>query len=174
MFKNLCSLAARLTKSVNRFSSAPRREIKVPVSIALDLERITGRAHQDIKALTVTGLTQNVSKSEVAFVVPFMRLGDHHLAGHGGEHKRLKLVLEMPNGRVRMTVATKHYQMVELHNSVQNYLIGAEIISIYKGDAERYANFLRYGDKAVSVRKSAAELPPHKEKRSLLNNLSIF
>ncbi|MEP6924640.1 MAG: hypothetical protein ABI954_09260 [Pyrinomonadaceae bacterium] len=171
MFKNLRSLAARLTKYVNRFSSAPRREIKVPVSVSLDLERKTASQNQEMKALTVTGLTQDVSKSEVAFIVPFMRLGDHHLAAHGGEQKRLKLVLEMPNGRVRMTVATKHYQMVELHNSVQNYLIGAEIVSIYKGDAERYANYLRYGDKSVSMKNSAVELAPHKEKGSLLNNL---
>jgi hypothetical protein len=127
------------------------------------------------QALSVTGQTQNVSKNGVAFVVPFIRLGDNHLVGHGGEQKRLKLVLEMPNGRVRVTVLAKQFQMIEMHSSVQNYLIETEIVSIYKGDVERYTNFLRYGDKAVSMKNlSALEIAQHAKKSSLLRHFSIF
>ena len=176
MFKNLSPLAARLTKYVSEFRSAPRRQIKVPVSISLDLEGKTHNLHQAAtKALTIMGQTQDISKNVIAFIVPFIRLGDYHLAGHGGEQKRLNLVLEMPNGRARVTVVAKHFQMIEMHSSVQNYLIETEIISIYKGDAERYTDFLRHGDKAALMEKSSAlKIAPHTEKRSLLKHLSIF
>lgn len=177
MFKNFRSLAALLTKLVGRFSTAPRRQVSVPVSVSLDFEGDkTQVSHQtSSKLLTVTGQTQNVCKNAVAFIVPFIRLGDYHLVGHGGEQKTLKLVLEMPNGRVRMTVLAKQFQMIEMHSSVQNYLIETEIVSIYQGDLERYANFLRYGEKAVSIGKtSSLEIAPHTEKRSLLKHFSIF
>lgn len=177
MFKSFRSLAARLTKYVGTFSSAPRRQIKVPVSISLDHEdnKVRNLQQVTLKALSVAGQTQEVSKNAVAFVVPFIRLGDNHLVGHGGEQKRLKLVLELPNGRVRITVLAKQFQMIEVHSSVQNYLIETQIVSIYKGDVERYTNFLRYGDKAASMKKPAAlEIAPHTKKSSLLRHLSIF
>lgn len=170
MFKNFRSLATRLINSLSRFSQSPRRAIKVPISVSLDIERKNGDPHLDLKLLTVNGLTQEISKSGIDFVVPFIRLGDHHLAGHGGEQKQLKLVLEMPNGRVRMTVVTKQYQMIEMHSSVQNYLIGTEIVDIYKGDVERYENFLRYGEKAALIETAAVKLAPHEDKRSLVSN----
>lgn len=174
MFKSFSSLAARLTKYVSGFSSATRRQIIVPVSISLDLEdNKVQKLHQTAtKALSVVGQTQDLSKDVIAFVVPFIRLGDYHLVGHGGDQKRLKLVLELPNGRVRVTVLAKQFQMIEIHSSVQNYLIEAEIISIYKGDIERYANFLQYGEKAVSIKKnSVLQITPHVDKQSLLKHL---
>lgn len=170
MFKNFRSLATRLINSLSRFSQSPRCAIKVPVSVSLDIGGQNGSPHLDAKVLTVNGLTQEISKDRIDFVIPFIRLGDHHLAGHGGERKQLKLVLEMPNGRVRMTVVTKQYQMIEMHSSVQNYLVGTEIMSIYKGDVERYENFLRYGEKAASIKTAAVKLAPHEDKRSLLGN----
>ena len=177
MFKDFRSLAALLTKLVGRFSSAPRRQINVPVSISLDFagDKTQNLLHSSSKPPAVVGQTQDLSKDAVAFIVPFIRVGDYHLVGHGGDQKTLKLVLEMPNGRVRMTVLAKQFQMIEMHSSVQNYLIETEILSIYQGDVERYANFLRYGDKAVSMTEtSVLEITSHSEKRSLLKHFSIF
>ncbi len=177
MFKKFRSIAALLKKLVGRFSSDPHRQINVPVNISLDFAGDkTQNVHQaSSKPLTVTGQTQDISKNAVAFIVPFIRLGDYHLVGHGGEQKTLKLVLEMPNGRVRMTVLAKQFQMIEMHSSVQNYLIETEIVSIYQGDVERYTGFLQHGDKVASRNKtSLLEIAPHTEKRSLLKHFSIF
>ena len=175
MSQNIRFLAARFHKSVSRLSSAPRREAKIPLSVSLELDRAYNGLRKNNQSLTVAGYTADMSKTEIAFVVPFIRLGEDYLVSHGGEQKRLKLVLELPNGTVRMTVETLRYEMIQIHDSVQNYLIGANIVQISEGDAERYENFLRHGEKAANINQNiACELAPAQEKRSLLSYLSIF
>jgi hypothetical protein len=173
MSENLRSLAVGLRKSVKGLVGAPQRQVSMPISVSIDLERKTASLSQNAAALTVSGQTQEMSKNGIAFVLPFVRIGDHYIAGHGGEQKRLKLVLELPNGTVRMTAQTERMEMLELHDSVQQYLIGVKIVEINEGDRERYEDFIKRGDKAVQS--NAADLSSEQKKGSLFGFLySIF
>lgn len=173
MSKSIRSLAACVSKSVNRLTSAPRLQKRLPVSVSLDVIRKAGSLLVDSQPLTVTGKTSDLSKTGIGFVLPFIRLGEHYLAGHGGEQKRLKIILELPTGTIRMTVTTERYEMIQLHDSVQQYLIGANIVEINEGDRERYEHFLLHGGKTASTQ-TAVNLQPVKEKRSILSYLSLF
>lgn len=173
MSEHLRSLAVGLQKSIKGLTSAPQRKVQMPISVSLDVERKTGNLQQNTQALTVKGYTREMSKLDIAFILPYVRLGEHYIAGHGGEQKNLKLVLELPNGTVRLTAQPERYQMVDIHNSAHQYLIGAKIVEVNDGDRERYENFIRYGDKAVE--NAAAEISAGEKKGSLFGFLySIF
>jgi hypothetical protein len=178
MSRNLRSLAARFNQSASRLASAPRRKVEIPLIVSLDVERKTGSLSKRTETLMVSGFTADASKSGISFVLPCIRLGENYLAGHGGEQKRLNLSLQLSNGaQVRMTVLTCRYEMIEIHDSVQQYKIGAEIIAISESDAGRYFDFLRYGDETFANQQSELSngfVAPVKEKRSLLNYLSLF
>lgn len=175
MSQNLRSLAERLGKTVKSFSGAPQRQAKLPLNVSIETAKQTGnlQINNAKPLLSVAGFSHELSKTNVSFVLPFIRLGEHYLAGHGGEQKRLKLILELPNGTIRLTVLTQRYQMIEIHDSVQQYLINAQIAEMNEGDREVYDEFIRRGMKAVSV--DSTEESVAEKKGSLLGYLhSIF
>jgi hypothetical protein len=154
MSKGIRSLAASLTKSVAKLIGSPYQQISLPVEISLKVETKSGGLTKSVEPLTVTGQTHKLSQNEISFVVPFVRIGEQYLAGHG-EQKSLKVFFELPNGKVRMTASPVCYEMINLHDSVQQYLITAQIIQISEGDSARYQDFLKRGSKSHQKQTSA-------------------
>lgn len=174
MSEHLRNLVAGLKKSVNRIANPEQRQIELPVEVALEKPPQTGNAllHGNSKPLLVTGKTQNLSKNKISFVVPFIRIGEEYLVSHGAQ-KRLKLVFELPTGTVRMTVAPANFEMIMLHDSMQQYLIGAEIVEISEGDQERYQSFLNINGNAAETN-SQSNFGAETKKSLVSNFFSLF
>ncbi len=172
MSEYLRTLVAGLKKSVNRIANPQQRQIELLIEVALEKAPRTGNAilHGDAKPLQVTGKTQILDKTKISFVVPFIRIGEEYLVSHG-EQKRLKLRFELPNGTVRMTVAPANFEMIFLHDSMQQYLIGAEIVQISEGDQERYQSFLKTNGKIVE---NTVKIGADAKKSPVSSFLSLF
>lgn len=174
MSEYLRTFVAGLKKSVNRIVNPEQREIELLIEVALEKTPRTGNAilHGGATPLQVTGKTQTLSKNKISFVVPFIRIGEEYLVSHG-EQKRLKLTFELPNGTVRMTVAPANFEMIMLHDSMQQYSIGAEIVQISEGDQERYQSFLKTGGRTIETAKSI-NLAAETKKSPVSSFLSLF
>lgn len=165
---NIRFLTECVQRSLSKVTgSQSRRRVRLPLTVSLDVEGVLGNSYQNAQNLTAKGFTRDLSKNGIGIILPFIRLGEHYLAGHG-DAKQLKIVLETPGGAVRMTIKPTRYEMIELHSSVQQYLIGAKIIDISAGDAERYADFLRNGDQTI------AAAPEIDKRKPLLGFISLF
>lgn len=176
MSEHLRSFVNGLKKSVSRIVNSEQKLIELPIEIQLEnnQRRAANATLNDPKPINVRGCTRNLSKNSLSFVVPFIRIGEHYLVSHG-EQKRLKLQFELPNGTVRMTVAAERFEMILLHDSVQQYLIGAKIVQINEGDQERYESFLKTNGKAVQKTDEATVNLAHETKKSALSGfLSLF
>ena len=88
-------------------------------------------------ALKLSGHTRNISETGMALVVPAIRKGDHHLAAR---NRRLLIVLELPNGTIRIQASPIRYERLGQHDT--RYLIGVRIISISDDDKLRFLKYL--------------------------------
>lgn len=171
MSERIRSIVAGLRKSLNRIVNPEVREIELPLEIAPEIKARAGTSTvHNAKPLTVAGRTREMSKTSVSFVVPFIRIGEHYLVGHG-EQKRLKLQFELPNGKVRLTIIAEQFKMLQFHDSTPQYLIGGQIVQINEGDAERYNSFLS----GKSTEAQTAVNLRHEAKKSAVSTfLSLF
>jgi hypothetical protein len=136
-------LASKLNKKVMMRLSPSRFNHRVPVTITIEPDRITGSLTTRQSGLSVKGETKDMSESGLAFVVPCIRLREHYLAGEG---KLLTAQLDLPNGKISVQIVGQRYEQIDIHSSNGSYLIGAKIVHIGAVEREIYLEFLRYGD----------------------------
>jgi len=75
----------------------------------------------------------------LALIVPTILLGEHHLIG---ENRKLKVVLELPQGPVVMQVVPLRYESLEEHKTETGYVIGAKIVEMTDAHRERFTNYV--------------------------------
>ena len=133
--------ASKFSKSVNKRVVARRRELHVPIKIIIKPgKQNTGSLVQPLKELSIRGETKDLSVSGIAFIVSYIRIDQYYLVG---ENRPLEAELTLPAGKIKMQILGKRYEQVgDKHLSVNQYLIGAQIVSMTEADSEIYKQFL--------------------------------
>lgn len=134
MLQLIRSLETGLRNFVRSLRQSPRYSPQLPFTLSMLDQEGTGGVRL---ALKLSGHTRNISETGMALVVPAIRKGDHHLAAR---NRRLLIVLELPNGTIRLQAAPIRYE--RLSQSDSRYLIGVRIISISDDDKLRFLKYL--------------------------------
>ena len=143
-------LIGKITGIFAERSHSARRKHNAPVKIVFAPTLTTGKLRSSSDSIYITGETFDLSRSGIGFVVSSIRVRENYLVG---QDRRLNAEIDLPGGKVKMTIIGRRYERVGLHLSSERFLIGAEIVDISNADREAYDHFLRYGSK----RKKAAE-----------------
>jgi hypothetical protein len=118
----------------------PRRRVRLPVS--LSLHEPGKRANGGRPLPSLDGFTRDISATGLALIVPAIRIGGHYLAG--GD-RSLKVVLDLPNGRVQMRVTSVRYEPVDEDRSEEGYIIGVIIDEMNDQDRKVLKAYLTSG-----------------------------
>ena len=131
------TVVSRLRKFVGdrRRTKRQRVRLALSISIASPAKSITGSR----RTVSMDGHTYDLSANGVAFVVPAITLGEHHLVG---ENRSLKVQLELPSGPVEMQVLPVRYERLEEHKSETGYLIAVKIVGMLEEDRARYGEYV--------------------------------
>jgi hypothetical protein len=124
-------------------------ELCLPIRITLQPPAVSGKLTLQPEPLSIIGETRDMSETGISFVVPAVRIREHYLVA---EERTLLAEVELPDGRVSMTIQGLRYDPLEFADSTAKYLIGAAIRNIQKSDLERYREFLKH-----SVRKNGSK-----------------
>ena len=147
-----------LNRSVAENVSARRHKFRVPVKITINPNHgATGKLTAKQDALSISGESEDLSKTGIAFVVSSIRLREYYLVG---EERVLQVELDLPNGRIRMEVVGVRYEQVGIHDSTVSFLIGAKIVRIEPLEKEVYEEYLRLGNKVKKVKAQDFSLEP--------------
>lgn len=146
-------LFSKLNRSFAENTSPKRRPFHVPIKITIYPDVITGRLLKEAKreTLSISGETQDLSKTGVAFVVSSIRLREYYLVG---ENRTLHAELDLPNGKIKLELVGVRYEQVGIHDSTVNYMIGAKIVAAEPLEMEVYEEYLRLGDKLKKGKQS--------------------
>lgn len=140
----LSKLLSTLRGQVSRISSS-RRNLNVPIKVSFEPANNTGRLTMKREVYSITGETQDLSETGLAFVVDSIRLQEHYLVGEG---RVLNAELDLPNGKVKIKIIGQRYEQVgTTHLSINKYLIGATILSMTPLDKDIYLEYLKRGKK---------------------------
>ncbi|MDM7923790.1 MAG: PilZ domain-containing protein [Pyrinomonadaceae bacterium] len=134
-------LAAKITGLMAERSHSARKRFNAPIKIVIEPYG-KGIHTTSSDTLFIAGETCDLSRSGIGFIVPSIRIKEFYLVG---QERTLLAEIDLPGGKMRMKVVGRRYERVGLHDSVERYLIGAEIVEMTKEEREVYEHFLRYG-----------------------------
>lgn len=155
MSEGIRKLVRKLNKSVLGILNPTRCQTQLPVSATLEINQPTGNLRKAQKPLIIEGFTQDLSKNGVAFVVPFIRLGEYYFVG---SEQRLMLEIQLPENKVKMNVTAQRYEILGEHDSVSSYLVGAKIISMSPENRLIWEDYLK-NDAKNKKKKGKSETP---------------
>lgn len=132
---------SKFSKSINKRVVARRREINAPIKITFEPDRNTGSLQLPIKNLSISGETQDLSTSGIAFIVSSIRVNEFYLVGEG---RILNAEISLPNGKVKMQLKGERYEQIGNHHlSISEYIVGASILKMSDEDREIYIEALK-------------------------------
>ena len=134
MLQLIRSLESGFRNFVRSLRQSPRYSPRLPFTLSMLDQDGRGGVHLAIK---LNGYTRNISETGMALVVPAIRKGDHHLAAI---NRRLLIVLELPDGTIRLQAAPIRYERLSQNDS--RYLIGVRMISMSDDDKLRFLRYL--------------------------------
>jgi hypothetical protein len=137
-------LISKFNKSITERVISARHKYEVPIKIWIEPDRATGRLQKPVEHLTISGETQDLSKTGISFIVPAIRLREYYLVG---ENRTLNCELDLPAGKIKMQIVGQRYEQVGQHLSVSKFLIGALIQRMGGEEREAYEAFLQFGKK---------------------------
>jgi hypothetical protein len=138
-------LIARFNRSITERAHAPRYKLEAPVSISIEPSIKIKKLSPSLENISIKGVTYDLSKSGIAFIVPSIRLKENYLVG---EKRTLCAEIDLPNGKVKMSIVGHRYEQIVDENSPGvKYVIGASIVDISQDDKESYEYFLRNREK---------------------------
>lgn len=144
-------LLGKVGSSISKRLVSKRISFSAPIKITIYPEIPTGSLKSSKRQeLSIFGETLDLSKTGVAFIVPSIRLKEYYLVG---EDRKLHAEIDLPNGKVQMTLMGVRYEQIDIHDSASKYLIGARILSIAPECRKIYEEFCRSGNK-LEVTKS--------------------
>jgi hypothetical protein len=130
------SIAARLREFVGNNRRAPRREARIPVSVA----SFDAKARTTRNASMLRGHTRDVSATGLGFVVPAIHIGGSYLTG---ENRKLQIALDLPSEPIQISAAPVRYERLDDADAETGYLIGAHITEMSDPDRTRFTEYLR-------------------------------
>lgn len=141
----LRKLISKFNRSLTESMVSSRRRHTAPVKIWFEPEINSERAREIARSACLFGETYDISRSGIAFVVPSIRLKEKYLVG---QDRTLNIEMELPTGHVHMKVMGRRYEKVGMHISTENFLVGANILSLDGLDKDHYETFLRRGHRS--------------------------
>lgn len=135
-------LISKLSRSFSEKLVAPRRSFTAPMKVWFDPDVKSERAVEAARAACILGETVDMSRTGIAFLVPFIRVKEKYLVN---QDRTLNVEIDLPGGKVSMRVLGKRYEKIGMHTSVERFHVGAEITSITGADLEAYEYFLKHG-----------------------------
>lgn len=148
-------LITKFNRSLSEKMVPPRRRQTAPVKVWFDADGSGERALEIARNACLLGETVDISRTGIAFLVPAIRIKEKYLAGHG---RKLNVEIDLPNGKVYLRVVGRRYEKVGIHQSMERFLIGAEIESLEGTDKETYETFLRSGNRGLKQTAASLEL----------------
>ncbi|MBV9957413.1 MAG: PilZ domain-containing protein [Acidobacteria bacterium] len=136
MLQLIRSLETGLRNFVRSLRQSPRYSPRLPFKLSM-LDQESGGGVR--LALKLSGYTRNISETGMALLVPAIRSGDYHLAAR---NRKLLIVLELPDGPIRLQAAPIRYEQLNRHYAERGYLIGVRIISMSDDDRLRFLKYL--------------------------------
>jgi hypothetical protein len=143
-------LVTKLSGMMERNSHSIRKKCDAPIRVSFEPVRTTGNLHTTMEGLSISGEAADLSKTGLAFIVPSIRVKEFYLVG---QDRRLNVELDLPEGKVKMTVLGRRYIKIGQHLSDERFLVGAEIVDMKRESRQIYDEFLRFG---VNRAKSAS------------------
>jgi hypothetical protein len=135
-------LISKLNRSFSEKLVAPRRAFAAPMKVWFDPDVKSDRALEAARSACILGETVDMSRSGIAFLVPFIRIKEKYLVN---QDRVLNVEIDLPGGKVSMRVVGKRYEKVGMHTSVERFYVGAEITEITDADMTAYEYFLKHG-----------------------------
>ena len=96
----------------------------------------------------LSGETVDLSESGIAFVVSSIRIKEKYLVG---QERSLNVEIDLAGKKIQMRVLGKRYERVGIHDSTEQYLVGAAITEMSPDDRQKYEYFLRNGTKLLKT-----------------------
>ncbi len=140
------SLETNLRTIVRNLRQAPRYGPRLPFTLSMLDDGEDGRRRRP--AVTLSGITRNISETGMALLVPAIQKGDHHLAAR---NRRLLIVLELPTGPIRLQAAPIRYERLSRGSREGGYLIGVRVISMSLVDKLRFHRYLHRLTRGASL-----------------------
>ncbi len=148
----------KILSKLSRFSAkraAPfRRSVEAPIKVSFAPHVTPGIHTSSIDTSFLSGETTDMSRCGIGFIVSAIRIKENYLVGHD---RKLIAEIELPNGKVKMTVLGKRYEKVGMHLSTERFMIGAEIIDMKPHDREIFERFIKYGQEKQKAGKESFE-----------------
>ncbi len=121
-------LLSKVGSSILKRFGSKRIGFSAPIKITIYPEIPTGSLKpQKRLELSIFGETFDFSETGIAFIVPSIRLKEYYLVG---EDQTLHAEIDLPSGKVQMTLMGVRYEQINVHDSASKYLIGARILSV--------------------------------------------
>ena len=131
--------AAKFNKSLSKRNSSRRMEIKLPIKLTVVPDRNTGSLSIPVEGLSISGETNDFSKTGIGFTVSCIRLREFYLVGEG---RVIDAQVTLPNGRVNMKILGTRYEQTGQHLSVNQYKVGAKIVEMSPKHRDIYEEFI--------------------------------
>lgn len=135
------SLITKITGFIAERSHSPRRRCQLPIRVWFEPVTLSGIHTSRSDDVFLSGETIDLSKTGVAFAVAAIRIRENYLVG---QERILNLQIDLPDGPVTMQVIGRRYEREEIGNSIEKYIVGAEITRLENDDRKRYLHFLRF------------------------------
>ena len=124
------TIANRLRELVGNRRYAPRRRVRLPVTVSL-LEAKPHAAHSAAAQTALAGRTHDLSATGLGLILPVIRIGGRYLTG---DSQQLRIHLELPAQPVLLHAIPARYERLETDDSQTGYFIGAHITHITDAD----------------------------------------
>src|SRR6185295_8979816 len=131
------TIVSRLRQYVGDRRHSTRQRVRL--NLSLSLAPATKNLNGTRRINSLEGYTVDVSANGLAFIVPQITLGEHHLVG---ENRGLNVKLELPEGPVEIEASPVRYQRLEEDHAETGYLIAVKIIRMPDDDRARYSEFV--------------------------------
>ncbi len=141
------TLVRNLNESVKGYFTPRRKDFRFPLKVSVEPDKTTGSLRRKVTGRFVgndnlpslCGETKDFSESGIAFIVPFIRVGNDYLVGDG---RTVNIELTLPNGTISFQAIGQRYEPIDQHSSASKFLIGAKITTMSTQDREIYLSYL--------------------------------
>ena len=130
------SVIAYFSDVVGSRSCAQRRNTRLPLSVSLADEG--GAGTTDTRSPACTGLTRDISATELSFTLPSMCIGDRHIF-----REVLRVRVALPDGWITFRAAPTRYDFLEGGGYNEAYLVGVRIVDMDADSKCRLNEYLR-------------------------------
>lgn len=130
-------LVSRLRAYLGNRRGEKRFSVRLPCRVTPSDRRV--KTNGSAQRAWLDGHTADLSHSGLGLHLRAIRIGEHYLVG---EKRRLKVIVELPNGPVEMEVSPVRYESLEEDETSHGYVIGVRIIAMSDQDRASYEDFI--------------------------------